>query len=114
MLRGKFSHANILETPRLPGELPLGLAVHYLIGIIFTLAYGALLFVLHVTPTILAAVVFGLVTVVFPWFLMLPSLGMGWMDRNIQAPAQVRRMSLYTHFVFGLALALWTTMLQPF
>jgi hypothetical protein len=114
LLRGKFSHTNILETPRLPGELPIGLAVHYAIGIIFTFLFGAILLALHLTPTFLAAVVFGLATVVFPWFLMLPSQGMGWMGRDVPAPARVGRMSLYTHFVFGLALALWTVILRPF
>ena len=37
LLRGKFRHANILETPPLRGELVLGLAAHYAIGIVLTL-----------------------------------------------------------------------------
>ena len=114
MLQGKFTHADILQSPRLHGELALGLAIHYFIGIVFTFAFGAILFVLHVAPTILAALLFGLATVVFPWFLMLPAMGMGRMGRGVPAPAQVGRMSLYTHLVFGLALGLWTMLLRPF
>jgi DUF2938 family protein len=114
MLRGRFSHASIVQEPRLSGELPIGLAVHYLIGIIFTITFGVLVLALHLTSTILPAIAFGLATVVFPWFLMLPSQGLGIMGRNVPPPAHVARMSLYTHLVFGLALAVWTTVLRPF
>ena len=37
LLRGKFRHTDILQTPPLRGELVLGLAAHYLIGIVLTL-----------------------------------------------------------------------------
>jgi|SRR5258705_11531482 len=51
LLRGKFRHTDILQTPPLPGELVLGLAAHYLIGIVLTLVYLGLLVVAHATPT---------------------------------------------------------------
>ena len=43
LLQGKFRHTDILQTPPLRGELVLGLAAHYLIGIVLTLAYLGLL-----------------------------------------------------------------------
>jgi Protein of unknown function (DUF2938) len=51
LLRGKFRHTDILQTPPLRGELLLGLAAHYLIGIVLTLVYLGLLVVAHATPT---------------------------------------------------------------
>ena len=39
LLQGKFRHADILQTPPLRGELLLGLAAHYSIGIVLTLVY---------------------------------------------------------------------------
>jgi hypothetical protein len=51
LLRGKFRHTDILQTPPLRGELVLGLAAHYLIGIVLTLVYLGLLVVAHATPT---------------------------------------------------------------
>jgi hypothetical protein len=45
LLRNKFRHTDILQTPPLPGELVLGLAAHYLIGILLTLMYLGLLVV---------------------------------------------------------------------
>jgi hypothetical protein len=114
MLKGQFHHASIFETPRLPGELPLGVAAHYVIGILFTFAFGLIMLALHVSSMTLPAVLFGLATVAFPWFLMLPSQGLGIMGRGARAPALLWRMSLYTHCAFGLALALWVTLLRPF
>src|SRR5438270_3674792 len=70
LLRGKFRHTDILQTPPLLGELVLGLAAHYLIGIVLTLVYLGLLLVVHATPTALGAILYGTATTVFPWFLM--------------------------------------------
>ena len=114
MLRGQFRHASIFESPGLPGELPLGIAAHYAIGILFTFAFGMIMLALHVSSLTLPAVLFGLATVAFPWFLMLPSQGLGIMGRSVLAPAGLGRMSLYTHFVFGLALEFWVTLIRPF
>jgi hypothetical protein len=46
----------------------LGLAAHYLIGIVLTLVYLGLLVVAHTTPTALSAIVYGAATTVFPGF----------------------------------------------
>ena len=50
LLQGKFRHTDILQTPPLRGELLLGLAAHYSIGIVLTLVYLGLLVVAHATP----------------------------------------------------------------
>jgi hypothetical protein len=114
MFHGKFTHTDIHRAPPLPGELPLGLGAHYVIGIIFALAFGVIVRVLNISWVAPAAFLFGLATVVFPWFLMLPAQGMGWMGRAAPPPAQATRMSLFTHLVFGLGLALWVLVLHPF
>src|SRR5205823_2078261 len=77
LLRGKVRHTDILQTPLLRGELALGLAAHYLIGIVLTLVYLGLLVVAHATPTTLNAILFGTAITVLPWFLMFPSPGDG-------------------------------------
>src|SRR5438094_2791599 len=37
VLQGKFRHTDILKTPALRGELLMGLAAHYSVGIVLTL-----------------------------------------------------------------------------
>ena len=113
LLRGKFRHINILQTPPLRGELALGLAAHYLIGIVLTLVYLGLLVVAHATPTALSAILYGTATTVFPWFLMFPSQGMGWLGRDAPGDAHLARVSLFNHIIFGLAIALWVAVMKP-
>ena len=113
LLRGKFRHTDILETPPLRGELALGLVAHYLIGIVLTLVYVGLLVVAHATPTALSAILYGAATTVFPWFLMFPSQGMGWLGRDAPGNAHLARVSLFNHIIFGLGIALWVAVMKP-
>jgi len=113
LLRGKFKHTDILQTPPLQGELVLGLAAHYSIGIVLTLLYLGLLIVAHGRPTAPTAILYGTATTVFPWFLMFPSQGMGWLGRDAPGDAHLASMSLFNHIIFGLGLALWMAVLRP-
>jgi hypothetical protein len=113
LLQGKFRHTDILQTPPLRGELLLGLAAHYSIGIVLTLVYLGLLVVAHATPTALSAILYGTATTVFPWFLMFPSQGMGWLGRDAPGDAHLARASLFNHIIFGLGIALWVAVLGP-
>ena len=112
-MRCKFRHTDILQTPPLRGELVLGLAAHYLIGIVLTLVYLGLLVVAHATPTALSAILYGTATTVFPWFLMFPSQGMGWLGRDAPGDAHLARVSLFNHIIFGLGIALWMAVMRP-
>jgi hypothetical protein len=113
LLRGKFRHTDILQTPPLRGELVLGLVAHYLIGIVLTLVYLGLLVVAHETPTALSAILYGTATTVMPWFLMFPSEGMGWLGRDAPGDAHLARASLFNHVIFGLSIAVWVAVMKP-
>src|SRR4030095_3162155 len=113
LLRGKFRHTDILQAPRLRGELVVGLTAHYLIGIVLTLVYLGLLVVAHATPTALNAILYGTAPTVLPCFLMCPSQGMGWLGRNAPGDAHLARVSLFNHIIFGLGIALWVAVLRP-
>ena len=113
LLRGKFRHTDILQAPPLPGELVLGLAAHYLIGIILTLMYLGLVVVAHARPTVVSAILYGTATTVLPWFLMFPSQGMGWLGWDAPDDAHLARASLFNHIIFGLGIALWVAVMKP-
>ena len=112
LLQGKFRHMDILQTPPLRGEVILGLVAHYLIGIMLTLVYLGLLVVAHATSTALSAILYGAATTVFPWFLMFPSQGMGWLGLDAPGDAHLARVSLFNHIIFGLGIALWMAVLR--
>src|SRR5215510_2138928 len=113
LLHGKFRHTDIVQTPPLRGELVLGFAAHYSIGIVLTLVYLGLLAVAHQTPTALSAILYGTATTVFPWFLMFPSQGMGWLGRDAPGDGHLARVSLFNHIIFGLGIALWMAVMRP-
>jgi hypothetical protein len=104
---GTFRHARIAAAAKKPFECALGWAAHYGIGIAFAVAFvvampGDWL----ARPTLLPAVAYGVATVVFPYFLLQPALGLGVASSKAPKPAQARLKSLATHTVFGIGLYL--------
>jgi hypothetical protein len=94
-----------------PGELPLALAGHYLIGITLTLTYAVLVVAARIAPgkaAIGAAVGFGLLSNLLPWLWMFPSMGFGLLGRTAPPEWLLFRSSLVAHVFFGVGLALFT------
>jgi hypothetical protein len=106
MPEGSFRHTNITAAPPKPFECTVGWIAHYTIGVVlavaFVLASGEWL----TGPTLLPALLYGVGTVVFPFFLMQPSLGLGIAASRTSNPTQARLKSLATHTVFGVGLYL--------
>ena len=94
MPSGTFSHANINAAPQKRYECAIGWLAHYSIGVVFAIVFVVL------------AVLYGIATIVFPFFIMQPSLGFGITASKTPKPAQARLKSLATHTVFGAGLYL--------
>jgi len=113
--RGRFVHDNIAEASPVRGELIIGWSAHYAIGISFAallLAIWGLDWARH--PTLLPALVVGLVTLVAPFFLMQPGMGMGIAASKTPRPNAARLKSIVSHTVYGIGLygsALLSTLL---
>ena len=102
---GTFRHASIAAAPKKPFECTVGRMAHYTIGIVLALGFVALSSGDWLArPTVLPALVFGIATVVFPFFIMQPSFGLGIAASRTPKPAQARLKSLATHTVFGVGL----------
>lgn len=104
---GKLRHASIGSAARRPLECPLGWLAHYSIGVAFAVAFVALVSADWLArPTLPPALAYGLATVVFPFFVLQPALGLGVASSRAKSPAQARAKSLATHAAFGLGLFL--------
>jgi len=105
MPSGTFRHANIAAAEQKPFECPIGWLAHYSIG-----ATLAVVFIVLVStdwfarPTFLPVVTYGIITVVFPFFVLQPALGFGVASSRTPSPTQARLKSLMTHTVFGIGL----------
>jgi hypothetical protein len=108
MPAGRFTHPTIAQAAPRPHECPAGWAGHYGIGISLALAF-LLLFAPYgwlSHPALRPALLFGIVTVIFPMFVLQPALGLGPASSKTPRPWQARLKSLVTHAVFGLGLYL--------
>ncbi len=115
---GTLRHADINATPPKPFECTVGWIAHYSVGVVFALAFIVLASDEWLArPTLLPALLYGIVTVAFPFFIMQPSFGLGIAASRAPKPQQARLKSLATHTVFGLGLyvcALGVRHLLPF
>ena len=105
MPAGTFRHERITGASPKEGECLVGRAAHYGIGVglasaLALLTSGDSL----LRPALLPALLFGLVTVVFPFLLMQPALGLGVASSRTPDPARARLKSLMCHAAFGFGL----------
>lgn len=105
MPKGRFFHQRIGASEPVTGELALGWAAHYAIGVAFALLLLAIWGRTWVdAPTIWPALAIGLGTVVAPWFLMQPAMGIGLAGSKSSNPTATRVRNLGMHGVYGLGL----------
>ena len=104
---GRWVHEKISNAAPVRGELPLGWIAHYAIGVIFA---GVFLAVFGLDwarqPTPLPALMFGVVTVVAPFFVLQPGMGAGIAASKTPNPGIARLRSLSSHAIFGIGLYL--------
>lgn len=108
MPEGIFRHSNIGSVPQKRAECSVGWIGHYMIGVIFAIMFAALVgtdWLYH--PTLVPAIVFGVVSVLAPFFLLQPALGLGIAASRTPDPMQARFRSLVNHVVFGFGLYLF-------
>lgn len=112
-VNGKFTHENITRTPTVRYEAILGWTTHYLIGIIFSFVLIACFGIDWLyRPTLLPALIIGIITIVAPFFIMQPAFGFGIAASKLNNPSVARLMSLLSHSIYGLGLYLSAVILQ--
>jgi hypothetical protein len=102
---GIFRHSNISSASQKSAECTIGWIAHYLTGIVFAyifIAFVGIDWFWH--PTIISALIFGIITVSAPFFIMQPAFGLGVAASKTSNPAQARLRSLINHIVFGFGL----------
>jgi len=107
MLKGSIFLDPADETRTVPGELAIGWIFHYIVAIAYVALYlFCMQSILGEPPTIGTAVVFGMVTVAAPWFILMPCLGVGVFAKKAPKPNFIRAASLSIHTVFGFGIYL--------
>jgi len=105
LARGQFVHSNIAAAPERNGEKRAALVGHYAIGIALGVLYLAGSRWLGASPDrFLVALGYGFATNVFPWFIMFPALGFGFLGRKGPPELKLLRTSSLNHLYYGFGL----------
>ncbi len=105
--RGRFVHDGITQTPPYPNELAIGWVAHYLVGIAYGFIYvGLMVLALDTTPNLVNGLVFGAISTVVAWFVMMPGLGAGIFAHKTDAAIRSSSLAFAAHVVFGFGLFL--------
>ncbi|MBX3721931.1 MAG: DUF2938 domain-containing protein [Turneriella sp.] len=103
--RGRILHHGIAQSPKIGGELALGWISHYAIGFAFAgllpLIWGSEWLR---SPTLLPALITGIATLLAPWLIMQPAMGLGFAAKNTPNPNAVRLRNTMIHTVYGIGL----------
>lgn len=105
MLDGKFYHASIKQSPAINGELLAGWVGHYAIGVAFAVILLMLCGLKWLqSPKLKSAMLVSMATVVIPYFVMQPGMGLG--IAGSASPDQVATIMkvIISHIVFGFGL----------
>ena len=111
--RGKVFHDDIATAQPFTHEKAAGWIGHYAVGILFA---AALLLVAPPgwsdQPTLMPAMIVGLVTVGAGWFLLQPGMGAGIAASKRPNANQIRMLNIAGHIVFGLGLYLTALLIR--
>ena len=106
VLQGQPYVANVGAAPALPHELFAGHAAYYTISVIFAGVYLLLLKATKREPSLWNGLLFGWVTMAFPFLVQMPLMGMGVLASATATPGLIIGRTLVHHSSFGLGLAL--------
>lgn len=105
MLQGRFRHASIVTAPSVQNERLVGWVFHYITGCVFAMMlYGAQGLAWICNPSLMPALVTGLISVIAPFFIMQPAFGFGIAASRAAAPNMARCRSVIAHLTFGVGL----------
>jgi len=103
--KGKFVHNPVGDSSEIRYENVLGWSFHYFIGIVYATFYVAMvMWGFEGSASLTTAWFFGLVTIISPWFILQPALGLGVCAVKAPKPNIVRLQNFAIHSIFGIAL----------
>ena len=98
--------AGLAQRPAHPRELPAGWTLHYVVAIGYAALYAMMMEAGWLTSGALDGLLFGVASVVVPWFFFMPATGNGMMARLTPNPRLACILALKMHAIFGLALGM--------
>ena len=99
--KAKIYNPIIEEVPPIKNELRIGWVVHYTVAIMYSIFFFMLLKYNFCNASIFNGFVFGLLSVVVPWFFFMPVLGKGFLGLKTPSPFLSCSLAIGSHVVIG-------------
>ncbi len=82
-------------------ELMIGWIVHYSVAILYSIFFYILLEYGICSASLINGIVFGLISVVVPWFFFMPVLGKGFLGMKTPSPLMACSLAVGSHIAIG-------------
>lgn len=110
LMKGVFRYQNILNAAPVKNEIRLGQAFHFIIGgggvaLAYPL-FNELVSFGEPLNHLLSATLFGLITSILPWFVLMPSFGWGLFGTNAPEGARPLISPVLSHIPYGFGIGL--------
>ncbi len=106
ILSGKLFTTSIINEPAVKHELLIGLSGIHLVGLIYSAFFIFICGALKVIPSIYSGFLYGMALIVFPFFVLHPSMGMGIMALNSPLAGYIILRTFLIHSAYGCGIAL--------
>ena len=82
-------------------ELMIGWIVHYSVAILYSIFFFILLEYGICSASLINGIIFGLISVVVPWFFFMPVLGKGFLGMKTPSPLMACSLAVGSHIAIG-------------
>ncbi|MDB4858298.1 DUF2938 domain-containing protein, partial [Alphaproteobacteria bacterium] len=100
MTSGQLIARDLESQAERKNELAVGWLVHYSVAIGYAAVYAQLMHATILQAGLIDGLIFGVISVVVPWFFFLPCLGKGMLARLTPNPPLVCALALMMHSLF--------------
>ena len=82
-------------------ELMIGWIVHYSVAILYSIFFYILLECEICSASLINGIIFGLISVIVPWFFFMPALGKGFLGTKTPSPLMACSLAVGSHIAIG-------------
>lgn len=100
---GKIIAKDLPSKDPKPHELRVGWIIHYLVAIGYAVFFSLLVLADILDVSVRHGLIFGMVSVIVPWFFFMPALGNGLLARRTPNPLLACGLAFMMHSIFGIA-----------
>ncbi len=97
----KIYNPTIDEEAPIKNELLIGWIVHYSVAILYSVFFFILLEYEICSASLLNGMIFGLISVIVPWFFFMPVLGKGFLGIKTPSPFMTCSLAVGSHIAIG-------------